>query len=248
MKKNDMDANGIYAGRMPRGSYFWVNTAFGLLSLWLSYEYATVDANWYNKDVCRPLMIILMLAVAAAQSIPVVRRFHDIGKSGWNYWLLLIPIYGIYLSFVLLCRLGTTGTNGFGLQPTRNIYSGRMNRGSFFLVIFLLGIANLFIMYQTYRVASGRIGNGYNVPGYIMVAVFLDLLQSIPVVRRFHDMGNPGAHFWLLIIPFYNIIVGVRLIFKRGQSGPNQFGVDPLSADDQIPQPKGLGYVAPRRA
>lgn len=237
MKENNMESTGVYAGRMPRGNYFWVNTALGLLSLWLSYEFATIDANWYNKDISRPLMIILMVGVAVAQSIPAVRRFHDIGESGWNYWLLLIPIYNIYLYFVLLCRPGMPGANGFGPQPAIDLYSGRMNRSSFFPVILLLGMANILIMYQTSRVVSGRMGSPYDVPVYIMIAVFIDLVRSVPVVRRFHDLGKPGKHFWLLLIPLYNIVLGLRLLFKRGQSGANQYGVNPLSVDDHITQP-----------
>lgn len=47
-----------------------------------------------------------------------VRRFHDCGKSGWLFLLLLVPLadlFGLYL----LCRRGDHGPNRFGPVPPR---------------------------------------------------------------------------------------------------------------------------------
>jgi uncharacterized membrane protein YhaH (DUF805 family) len=52
-------------------------------------------------------------------------------------------------------------------------------------------------------------------------------------VKRLHDLGRPGWHWFLLGVPIYNIYLGLVLLFKRGSWGDNQFGPDPLSFEDR---------------
>jgi uncharacterized membrane protein YhaH (DUF805 family) len=56
------------------------------------------------------------------------------------------------------------------------------------------------------------------------------VMMACEVVKRLHDLERPGTHFWYLLIPFYNLYLGLLLLFKRGTSGPNQYGDDPLAA------------------
>ncbi len=48
-------------------------------------------------------------------------------------------------------------------------------------------------------------------------------------VRRLHDLGRPAAHFWLLLIPIYNIYLLGLLVFKKGTTGLNEYGGDVLA-------------------
>jgi uncharacterized membrane protein YhaH (DUF805 family) len=50
-------------------------------------------------------------------TIVVVRRLHDLDRSGWQIWLFLVPIYNIYLGALLLFKKGTEGNNRFGFDP-----------------------------------------------------------------------------------------------------------------------------------
>jgi len=54
--------------------------------------------------------------------------------------------------------------------------------------------------------------------------------MAFAAVKRLHDLERPGAHYWLLLIPVYNIYLALVLLFKRGTSGPNRYGDDPLAA------------------
>ena len=47
----------------------------------------------------------------------VVRRLHDIGKSGWFYLIILIPIIGFIWILILLCSDGVTEENKWGTNP-----------------------------------------------------------------------------------------------------------------------------------
>ena len=47
----------------------------------------------------------------------VVRRLHDVGKSGWWYLIGLIPIIGGVFLIVFLCSEGDKNENKWGLNP-----------------------------------------------------------------------------------------------------------------------------------
>lgn len=74
-----------------------------------------------------PEIVFLSVLVGLALIIPglavVVRRFHDIGKSGWNIaWVLLsvIPIANFVVAILFLiwfCRDSQPGENKWGANP-----------------------------------------------------------------------------------------------------------------------------------
>ena len=47
----------------------------------------------------------------------VVRRLHDVGKSGWFYLIILIPIIGFIWMLILLCSDGIKEENKWGTNP-----------------------------------------------------------------------------------------------------------------------------------
>ena len=46
-----------------------------------------------------------------------IRRLHDVGKSGWMYLIILIPVIGAIWLLVLLCTDGQSGSNQWGDNP-----------------------------------------------------------------------------------------------------------------------------------
>ena len=47
----------------------------------------------------------------------LVRRLHDVGKSGWFYFIFLIPIIGVLWLLVLYCTEGQKEDNKWGPDP-----------------------------------------------------------------------------------------------------------------------------------
>ncbi len=58
------------------------------------------------------VMIILGIAV-------VIRRLHDVGKSGWAILITLIPFVGSIWFLVLMTSDGNSGNNEYGEDPKR---------------------------------------------------------------------------------------------------------------------------------
>jgi uncharacterized membrane protein YhaH (DUF805 family) len=46
-----------------------------------------------------------------------VRRLHDIGKSGWNLLLCLIPLVGAIILIIWYCQPSQEGDNEYGPNP-----------------------------------------------------------------------------------------------------------------------------------
>jgi uncharacterized membrane protein YhaH (DUF805 family) len=47
----------------------------------------------------------------------LVRRLHDTGRSGWWYWISLVPLIGGIWLLVLLILDGDAGDNQYGPNP-----------------------------------------------------------------------------------------------------------------------------------
>lgn len=67
------------------------------------------------------MTMIVYMIYALAVFIPsigvVVRRLHDTGKSGWYYFVSLIPLIGGIWLLVLLVTEGDKGPNEYGPNP-----------------------------------------------------------------------------------------------------------------------------------
>ncbi len=73
------------------------------------------------------------------------------------------------------------------------------------------------------------------IPGYYIseyLGFFINLGTMFIVfmlgVRRTHDIGKSGWWMLLMFIPIADFIWGLVLIFKKGDSGSNEYGADPL--------------------
>jgi len=110
-----------------------------------------------------------------------------------------------------------------------NLFSmrGRIGRRQYIIV-------SLVVVLITYAFAFA-IGFASGVSGEIQNASMLGMLvgiagcivQAFLAVRRLHDLGKPGWHFWLFFVPFCNLYLGLLLCFAKGSSGANEYGPAP---------------------
>ena len=64
-----------------------------------------------------PLYIFYGLAVFVPGLSVMVRRLHDVNKSGWMFLILFIPIAGFIWFLVLMCTEGDQNDNKYGPNP-----------------------------------------------------------------------------------------------------------------------------------
>ena len=63
------------------------------------------------------LQIIFALALLVPSIALAVRRLHDIGKSGWWYLIVFIPIIGILVLLYFFVLDSQPGSNQYGPNP-----------------------------------------------------------------------------------------------------------------------------------
>jgi len=90
-----------FEGRSRRAEYWWAALMVFVIGIVCGAVAETL------ASLAGLAMLIPNLAVG-------VRRLHDIGKSGWNLLLGLIPIVGMIILIVWFCREGTIGPNEYG--------------------------------------------------------------------------------------------------------------------------------------
>mgnify|MGYP001824765266 CR=1 FL=1 len=105
-----------FEGRVNRAWYFWHILLDDLLIFTLVMALLVIGGLLGNPLVLLPMLGVVFGGIWAGLAI-TVKRFHDIDRPGWHWWLLLIPGYNLYLAAVLLFWPGTPGPNRFGRDP-----------------------------------------------------------------------------------------------------------------------------------
>lgn len=105
-----------FEGRARRSEYWY----FVLVNLLISIVLGVIDYV-IGSDI-GIIRGIYSLAVLVPSIAVAVRRLHDIGKSGWFLFVVLIPIAGAIWLLVMLCKEGDTGPNEYGADPKNPNY------------------------------------------------------------------------------------------------------------------------------
>jgi uncharacterized membrane protein YhaH (DUF805 family) len=118
-------------------------------------------------------------------------------------------------------------------------FAGRAARMEYFLHTFLDGFVMMLIIMPVMLFTitpcpesfSEKMFNTIGVLAIITVIILATISEIAVTVRRLHDLGRPGSHYWRLLIPIYNFFLGLVLLFSRGVSGANEYGPDPLQKE-----------------
>jgi len=101
-----------FSGRARRQEY-WM---FVLINAIISWSFTLLD-NLAGVTIFTTLSYFYTLAVLIPGLAVAVRRLHDIGKSGWWYLLILLPIVGWIWLIVLFATEGESRPNNWGENP-----------------------------------------------------------------------------------------------------------------------------------
>lgn len=109
-----------FKGRARRKEYWMFvlfNLIFVLLAIFID-NFFDLTFKIYGQDLNYGwIYLIYCLAVLIPGLAVCVRRLHDIGRSGWYYFLSLIPIIGGIILIVWTCQDGEPGENEWGANP-----------------------------------------------------------------------------------------------------------------------------------
>lgn len=100
-----------YKGRTSRGE-FWRGVLANLIIMLALVALLIVSLTCFRETV-NPFAVTMMVLLALfciVELLPsvtlIIRRMHDIGKSGYYALILLIPVFGLIWYFTLVTRKG----------------------------------------------------------------------------------------------------------------------------------------------
>jgi uncharacterized membrane protein YhaH (DUF805 family) len=105
-----------FNGRARRSEY-WYYTLMNLIIAIVAMIIDNVAGLTFAPLPYGWLYIAYALAVLLPGLAVAVRRLHDVGKSGWFLFIVLIPIIGAIWMLVVLCTDGNHGENQYGADP-----------------------------------------------------------------------------------------------------------------------------------
>lgn len=100
-----------FSGRATRSEY-WFFTLFYSLVIFATFWLSII----FDYEFIAFLSVAIWLALLLPTISVLVRRLHDTGKSGWWYWISLVPFVGIVL-IVFLCQQSELAPNKYGPAP-----------------------------------------------------------------------------------------------------------------------------------
>ena len=104
------------SGRASRSEYwYWVlgGFIFQIVMIVGSLVLAIIEI-----PVLPALMILAPILLVPGSITLVVRRLHDVGMSGWMWFVALVPVVGVLYLIYLFVQEGDMGENGYGAVPT----------------------------------------------------------------------------------------------------------------------------------
>lgn len=104
-----------FQGRASRSEY-WYFHLFVFLYI-IAVEIVGAILMQVSSVLGGLLTLVAMLAIIAPSISVMVRRLHDTNRSGWFYWIGLIPLVGGIILLVMFCTRGTAGPNNYGDDP-----------------------------------------------------------------------------------------------------------------------------------
>lgn len=104
----------VFSGRARRSEYWWAV----LFLLALSFPIALIDTVVFFDTIVQtgsgPLSILFLLVILLPSISLLIRRFHDVGLSGWFVLLTFIPFAGAVFALVVAVLDSQRGDNRFG--------------------------------------------------------------------------------------------------------------------------------------
>ena len=105
-----------FKGRARRSEY-WMFTLFNVIFGVVAIILDNVLGIAFPFVGYGPLYLLYILSMFIPGLAVLVRRLHDIGKSGFMFFIVLIPIVGVIWMFILLVTDSQSGANKWGANP-----------------------------------------------------------------------------------------------------------------------------------
>ena len=107
-----------YHGRLNRKPYILRGLLVGITSSILSNVMGVMaESSSLALNLVSLVLLVVVLALCVVSVMLMIRRWHDLGKSGWFSLLLLVPLVNFVVGLYLWVKKGDDGPNRYGEDP-----------------------------------------------------------------------------------------------------------------------------------
>jgi len=113
-----------FSGRASRAEYWWFvlyqflaifGLTFGMMMYAMGLE--PNEAEALAAQSVGVWMIVYTVAFWLPALSSLIRRLHDTDHSGWWYFIVMVPIVGVFILLFFLLMSSSPGRNRFGTHP-----------------------------------------------------------------------------------------------------------------------------------
>ena len=106
-----------FKGRSSRSEYWWATLFASLVSIFLQFPQAMLaQAESVLALVVMIIILVFLLFMVIASFAVLVRRLHDVNRSGW-WFLIYFTIIGIFVLLYWYVQKGDEADNRYGSDP-----------------------------------------------------------------------------------------------------------------------------------
>ena len=106
-----------FSGRARRQEY-WMFVLFNMIFAFLiAFVGGLLGVMFNAPELGMALYVIYLLAIIIPSIAVLVRRLHDIGKSGAWFFISFVPFIGGIWLLILMCTEGEIIENQYGVDP-----------------------------------------------------------------------------------------------------------------------------------
>jgi len=114
-------SKGFFKGRLNRLGFLVVFVYYMVYSaITIGIGFAGQGSNVIGLVTIVMSLVGVLAALLLGISIHI-RRWHDVGQSGWMTLLAFVPLFGLVISLALLFIPGTKGPNAYGDHPQASL-------------------------------------------------------------------------------------------------------------------------------
>jgi uncharacterized membrane protein YhaH (DUF805 family) len=105
----------VFKGRARRREYWIFELMNSAITLALFVLAVILGKAGYPYFLSLPFLYIVATAIPSLSSL--IRRLHDTGRSGWWFWIGLIPLFGPVSMLIFTVENSQPGENRYGPNP-----------------------------------------------------------------------------------------------------------------------------------
>ncbi len=109
----------VWKGRARRSEYWYFMLFILVMTIVLTFVdvmTGTLSLDSESGEIGL-LSTLFSLFIFLPQLAVSIRRLHDTGRSGWWFWIILIPVIGVITLLVFDCLDSQPGSNEYGANP-----------------------------------------------------------------------------------------------------------------------------------